>query len=184
LGAPYESPNVSFWVAAVRKHIEARDAAAIALSAAIPAQHAARMKAIAANVKVAWPHDGTQRDKGSGDQLADIYEREGLLMLPQHATFSGGGYSTEAGIMEMLTRMRSERFKVAASCLDWQDEFMGYHRKDGIIVKTNDDLLSATRIGLMQIRSAKPVRLGSRPLAQSNGVQVAKDVSIDPFGDY
>jgi hypothetical protein len=26
-------------------------------------------------------------------------------MMPDHATFSTGGYSTEAGIMEMLTRM-------------------------------------------------------------------------------
>jgi hypothetical protein len=136
--------------------------AELRIKGGIPAQHAARMKAIAANVKVAWPHDGTQRDKGSGDQLAEIYKREGLQMLPQHATLPGGGYSTEAGIMEMLVRMRSDRLKVAAGCLDWQDEFQGYHRKDGLIVKTNDDLLSATRVGIMQLRSAKPTVLGSR----------------------
>jgi len=152
------------------------------MKGSIPAQHAARMKAIAANVKVAWPHDGTQRDKGSGDQLAEIYKREGLQMLPQHATLPGGGYSTEAGVMEMLVRMRSDRFKVAAGCLEWQDEFQGYHRKDGLIVKTNDDLLSATRIGIMQLRSAKAVRLGSHRVSQSNGqVQMAKDIDIDPF---
>jgi phage terminase large subunit-like protein len=134
--------------------------AEVKIRGGVPAVHASRMKAIAINVKVAWPHDGTQRDKGSGEQLADIYRREGLLMLPTHATFPTGGYSTEAGIMEMLTRMRSDRFKVAAGCFEWQEEFQGYHRKDGLIVKTNDDLLSATRIGIMQLRSAKVVPLG------------------------
>ena len=63
--------------------------------------------------------------------------------------------------MEMLARMRSDRFKVAAQCVEWQEEFAGYHRKDGLIVKTNDDLLSATRIGIMQLRSGKAVPLGS-----------------------
>jgi hypothetical protein len=77
-------------------------------------------------------------------------------MLPTHAQFSRGGYSTEAGIMEMLTRFKGGRLKVAAGLYEWQDEFSSYHRKEGLIVKENDDLLSATRIGVMQIRSAKP----------------------------
>lgn len=58
-------------------------------------------------------------------------------MLDKHATFESGGYSTEAGVMDMLARMRSDRFKVAAGCIEWQEEFAGYHRKDGLIVKTN-----------------------------------------------
>ena len=95
--------------------------AELKIRGAIPAIHASRMKAIAANVKVAWPHDGTQRDKGSGEQLAEIYKREGLNMLPDHATFASGGYSTEAGIMEMLTRMRSARLRVAAGCAEWEE---------------------------------------------------------------
>lgn len=142
--------------------------AEIKMKGGIPAMHASRMKHIAANVKVAWPHDGTQRDKGSGEQLAAIYKREGLQMLPEHATFESGGYSTEAGIMETLARMRSGRFKVGAHCTEWQDEFAGYHRKEGVIVKTNDDLLSATRIGIMQLRAARPVALGSRLANRSN----------------
>ncbi len=146
--------------------------AELKIKGGVPAIHASRMKAIASNVKVAWPHDGVAREKGSGEQRADIYKREGLLMLPHHATFESGGYSTEAGVMEMLARMRSDRFKVAAGCIEWQEEFQGYHRKDGLIVKTNDDLLSATRIGVMQLRSGKAVPLGStrrdlrRPPAQ------------------
>ena len=136
--------------------------AEIKIKGGVPAIHASRMRSIAANVRVAWPHDGTQRDKGSGEQLAQIYKREGLLMLPTHATHPTGGYSLEAGVADMLVRMKSGRFKVASHLTEWLDEFAGYHRKDGLIVKANDDLLSATRIGVMQIRSATNVALGSR----------------------
>jgi len=80
------------------------------MKGSIPAQHAARMKAIAANVKVAWPHDGTQRDKGSGDQLAEIYKREGCKCFRNTRPYRGG-YSTEAGVMEILVRMRSDRLQ-------------------------------------------------------------------------
>lgn len=143
--------------------------AEVKIKGGVPAIHASRMKSIAANPKVAWPHDGTQRDKGSGEPLAAIYKKEGLNMLLSHATFKTGGYSTEAGIMEMLTRMRSGKLKVAAGCYEWQEEFLGYHRKDGLIVKTNDDLLSATRNGVIQIRSAQPVMLGG--FAAKSGLQ-------------
>jgi phage terminase large subunit-like protein len=153
----------------------------VKIKGGVPAIHASRMKSIAANVRVAWPHDGTQRDKGSGEQLANIYKREGLLMMSQHATLSTGGYSTEAGIMEMLTRMRSDKFKVSTGCLEWQEEFMGYHRKEGLIVKTNDDLLSATRVGVMQIRSAKPGILGPI-LSKSKNGQIAIGVDSEHYG--
>jgi hypothetical protein len=95
---------------------------------------------------------------------------------------NGAGYSTEAGIMDMLTRMPSDRFKVAAGCIEWQKEFLGYHRKDGLIVKTNDDLLSVTRIGIMQLRSAKPVVLGSTRRNVSSGPQIAIGVDQDHWG--
>ena len=120
------------------------------------------MKAVAAAVPVAWPHDGAAREHGSGEPLAALYKAEGLVMLPQHATHPSGGYSTEAGIMEMLGRMREGRFKVASHLSDWWDEFRGYHRKDGLIVKLNDDLLSATRIAIMARRHARDGQIGSR----------------------
>ena len=91
-------------------------------------------------------------------------------MLPTHSQFTRGGYSTEAGIMEMLTRFKAGRLKVAAGLYEWQDEFSSYHRKEGLIVKENDDLLSATRIGVMQIRSAKTIGASRRdaPIASHN----------------
>jgi hypothetical protein len=123
----------------------------------VPTIRASAMKRIAPNVPVAWPHDGNQRDKGSGRTLTSIYKAEGLKMLSTHATFTTGGYSTEAGIKDMLGRINGGRFKVSDHCREWHDEFQTYHRKEGLIVKVNDDLMSATRIGVMQIRSAKVV---------------------------
>jgi hypothetical protein len=54
----------------------------------------------------------------------------------------------------MLERMQTGRFKVASHLSDWWEEFRLYHRKDGLIQDINDDLLSATRYGVMSIRHA------------------------------
>jgi phage terminase large subunit-like protein len=102
----------------------------------------------------AWPHDGLQHDKGSGDQLAKQYRDQGLNMLKVRATFEDGTNGVEAGIAEMLDRMQTGRLKVFANLNDWFEEFNLYHRKDGQIVKLNDDLLSATRYALMMKRYA------------------------------
>jgi phage terminase large subunit-like protein len=128
---------------------------AFKMSGGIPVTHAARMKDIAPFAPVAWPHDGNDREKGSGEPLAKLYKNEGLKMLPTHATFTVGGYSTEAGIMDVLGRMRDGRFKAAAHLWDFWDEFRTYHRDEGKIVKVNDDIMSATRIGVMMIRKAQ-----------------------------
>ena len=105
-------------------------------------------------LKWAWPHDGLQHDKGSGVQLAQQYKAQGLNMLPNHATFDDGSNGLEAGISEMLDRMLTGRFKVFSHLNDWFEEFRLYHRKDGLIVKLNDDLLSATRYAIMMRRFA------------------------------
>ena len=52
------------------------------------------------------------------------------------------------------------RFKVFDHCSEWFEEFRQYHHKDGRIVKANDDLLDATRYGVMMLRFAKKVRNG------------------------
>lgn len=102
-----------------------------------------------------WPHDGLQHDKGSGDQLAALYRNQGLKMLPLRATFEDGSNGIEAGIADMLERMQTGRFKVFQHLSQWFEEFNLYHRKDGLIVKERDDLISATRYALMMRRFAK-----------------------------
>jgi hypothetical protein len=103
----------------------------------------------------AWPHDGLQHDKGSGEQLAAQYRAQGLKMHLVHATFENGGNGVEAGITEMLERMQTGRLLVFRELHEWQEEFELYHRKDGIIVKEHDDLLAATRYAMMMRRIAK-----------------------------
>ena len=91
----------------------------------------------------------------TNDTVAAIYKKLGLSMRPTHATFLGGGYNFEAGITAMEERLAGKKLFVAAHLFDWFDEYGGYHRKDGKVVKVDDDLLSATRVGLMDLRFAK-----------------------------
>jgi Terminase RNaseH-like domain/Terminase large subunit, T4likevirus-type, N-terminal len=119
-----------------------------------PVVHAAALKPWGRDLKWAWPHDGLQHDKGSGETLAAQYRAQGLNMMRTHATHSTGGYGLEAGIMDMLDRLKTGRLKVFAHLTEWFEEFRLYHRKDGLIVKERDDLLSATRIALMMLRTA------------------------------
>src|SRR6476660_8871124 len=42
-------------------------------------------------IPCAWPHDGLQHDKGSGDELAALYRAQDLKILPERATFEDGG---------------------------------------------------------------------------------------------
>jgi phage terminase large subunit-like protein len=135
----------------------------------LPLIHAQRMKDIAANVPVAWPHDGNVADM-KGEPLAQLYRKLGLNMLAEHATFLEGGYSTEGGITALDLAMRSGHFKVNKLCQDWFQEMRTYHRKkdpehpdqDGKLVKINDDLMSATRIFWMARRFARCVPLGAK----------------------
>lgn len=128
----------------------------------LPLEHADAMRRVAANVPVAWPHDGHQRES-DGRELADVYRAHRLNMLATHATHVNGGYGTEAGIMSLDEAMRAGRFKVNELMTDWFQEYRVYHRdKNGQIVKLHDDLMSATRIAWMQRRDARAIPLGSR----------------------
>lgn len=148
---------------------------------ATPILHAAAIKPWGADlngkqwIPVAWPHDGLAvkvSDSQSAPQLRHLYEKQGLNMLSEHATHEEGGYGLEAGIMEMLDRMKTGRWKVFRQCEDWLAEFRYYHRKEGVIVKERDDVLSASRVGLMMIRYAEaPPRPRSRYDFGSNGVR-------------
>lgn len=136
-----------------------------------PIIHAAAVKPWGEWMPVAWPHDGLQHDKGSGDQLAELYRRQGLDMLPERATFDDGTNGVEAGIADMLDRMQTGRWKVFRGCTNWVDEFRLYHRKDGKIVKERDDVLSASRYALMMKRYAetKPKPKTARSHAGAGG---------------
>lgn len=122
-----------------------------------PIIHAAALKAWG-DIPFAWPHDALQHDKGSGEQLKDIYKRNGLRMLSERAQFPDDrGNGLEAGIQEILQLIQLGRLKVDRSLHDWFEEYRTYHRKDGKVVKEREDLLSATRYGVMMWRYAQPL---------------------------
>ncbi|UQY83673.1 terminase large subunit domain-containing protein [Ralstonia pseudosolanacearum] len=147
--------------------------------------HAASIKARSGRaadwMPVAWPHDGMQADKGSGETLSRQYKNQGLRMLDTHAQHPDGGNSVEAGVMDMLDRMQTGRLKVASHLADWFEEFRLYHRDNGKLVKEYDDLLSATRYALMMLRSAR-----TQPDYSQSNVRMASGLDynpLDPHGD-
>lgn len=134
-----------------------------------PLIHTGAVKPWGAWIPCAWPHDGLQHDKGSGEELAKQYEGHGLNMLPERATFEDGSNGVEAGIMEMLDRMQTGRWKVFTTCGGWFAEFRLYHRKDGLIVKLKDDLISSSRYALMMLRFAKTKPVATRLVIPNYG---------------
>ena len=58
----------------------------------------------------------------------------------------------------MLERLETGRLKVFKTCTMWQEERRLYHRKDGKVVKKDDDLMDATRYALMMLRHASDGR--------------------------
>jgi hypothetical protein len=104
---------------------------------------------------VAWPHDG---GKGAGiitgDTIKATYKKLGLNMRPTHATFRRrlrlrGRHHPDGGAV----RLGPAQGRGAPA--EWFDEYLGYHRIDGLVHKVDDDLLSATRVLCMDIRNAK-----------------------------
>jgi phage terminase large subunit-like protein len=120
---------------------------------ATPIIHAAAVKPWGDWLNWSWPHDGNN-DTAAGENLASQYTKQGLNMLPERATDESGSNSVEAGLMDMLDRMQTGRWKVFRTCTSWLEEFRLYHRKDGKVVKERDDTISASRYALMMKRFA------------------------------
>jgi len=141
-----------------------------------PLLFAAAVKPWGAWVPWAWPHDGLQHDKGSGQALRDQYEAQGLKMLDHKATHppvpnekgevieGSGGNGVEAGVLDILDLMQSGRWKVFSHLGEWFEEMRLYHREAGKIVKLNDDLLSASRYAYMMRRFATTKPAPSKPI--------------------
>lgn len=134
-----------------------------------PIFHAAALKAWGDWLPWAWPHDGNN-DTAAGENLATQYRKQGLKMLAENAKFLDGSNSVEAGLMEMLDRMQTGRWKVFRTCPKWLEEFRLYHRKDGKIVKERDDLISASRYAMMCLRFAVVHKRQAAPVAKRNWV--------------
>jgi phage terminase large subunit-like protein len=149
------------------------------------AGHAMAVRARGDWVPIAWPHDGLQRDKGgSGEQLAKQYKDQGLNMLANRVTFEDGSNGVEAGLSEMLTRMQTMRLRVFSHLEDWFEEFRLYHRKDGMVVKSSDDLMSATRYAMMGRRFAKTQEEAETRLKPGRAAPVLPFTVFDETAGY
>jgi hypothetical protein len=68
---------------------------------------------------------------------------------------------------------------------EWFEEFRLFHRKDGIIVKLNDDLLSATRYAMMMRRKAKTQEEAESRLRVTRGMPNVPSFDVfDPVTGY
>ena len=125
-----------------------------------PLVHAAAIRERPHYIPIVWPRDGLQKDKGSGVSLAEQYREQGVNMMfqcfsnPPTPDNPKGNINIEPGIMALLQRMETGRFKVFSHLHDWFQEFSGYHRKDGVIVAMKDDIMSATRYAAQSLRFA------------------------------
>jgi Terminase RNaseH-like domain len=133
------------------------------LKEASPIAHAAALRAWGKELRWSWPRDGNRQTlEGAGIALAAQYRDQGLNMLTEFAHYVEGtgqkSVSVEAGLMDMVQRMESGRFKVFKHLNDWFEEFRLYHRKDGRVVAEGADLMCATRYAVMMLRHASTTK--------------------------
>lgn len=132
----------------------------IRMANATPLQHATAMRQIAANVPVAWPHDGGRRtpDEGGAEfvTLKDLYKRLGLQMLGEHATTVHGDFGLYSTVLEMGDHLATKRLFVSRACREFFEEYRMYHfGDDGRIVAIKDDTISAVRYAWMMRRKGR-----------------------------
>ena len=129
------------------------------------AEHSLVFRAWGSDLRFSWPKDGENITAGSeGIAVAQLYRNAGLKMLREHAQFvpteaskrnRQSVVSHERGVQEMLERMQSGRLKFFRTCRKILEEKRQYHRKDGKVVKSEDDLLDALRYVCMMLRYAR-----------------------------
>jgi phage terminase large subunit-like protein len=128
------------------------------------ADQASAVRQFGEKIPVAWPQDTLQHDRKSGQSYKVELEREGLNMLGHYSRYPDsmdngkqviGSNSVESGVIDMLQRFAQGRMKIFRGQDKVREEYEMYHRKDGLIEKINDDLLSAARYGVMMIRYAE-----------------------------
>jgi len=132
----------------------------------IPAVHVSSLKQWGDELQFFPPHDA-QRNWGDSGPVAEVYRREGLKIWHEHATFKEGGYSPEAAVQALMSRMQTGRFKAFSHLEQFWQEVSTYHRKDGKLVQERDDVLSALFKCVMMLRFARTI---DRPLGAQETV--------------
>jgi phage terminase large subunit-like protein len=107
---------------------------------------------------VAYPHDGSVHDKGSGLALIGQYKGFGLNPMSKWATNHGTNhYNVDPALEEMRELWYTHKLIIAPHNAELIEEFRHYHRDENFkIVKQRDDLISALRYAIMMRRQGKP----------------------------
>lgn len=102
-----------------------------------------------------------------GKRMIDIYRGLGLHLIKAKK-------DTEANIFAMRQRVETGRLRVFNTMLMWREEYESYHRNEGKIDKSFDDLMDATlyMLSRMETFKTKPVK--------------RRSITVQPiiFGDY
>jgi hypothetical protein len=106
---------------------------------------------------IAWPHDGSVHDKGSGLSLAGQYRNFNANMMPKWALNHGTThYNVDPALEEMRELWYTHKLIIAPHNAELIEEFRHYHRDGNFkIVRQRDDLISALRYAIMMRRSGK-----------------------------
>lgn len=116
----------------------------------------------------AWPQDGLAAEKGTGLALKLQYSG-GLYLLPEpfknpaDPVTGKANNSVEAGIMAILERMQTGRLKIFSHLEDVFEELRMYHRKEGKIVKSCDDIMDAFRYCVQSVNHAQCSNISFKP---------------------
>lgn len=122
----------------------------------VPSQHGTAINARGPWIPVILPHDADNTEKGSGKSVATYYREAGVNVMPETfynpISWDGKKHNfVEPGIMNILQRMKTGRFKVFSTCGTFFEELRRYHRKDGRIVKEFDDVMDAVRYSALSV---------------------------------
>lgn len=122
----------------------------------VPSMHATAINARGTWIPVVLPHDADNTERGSGRSVMSYYEEAGVNCLKETfynpLDFTGKKSNfVEPGIMELLQRMKTGRLKVFSTCGKLFEELRRYHRKEGKIVKKDDDIMDAMRYSALSV---------------------------------
>lgn len=93
----------------------------------------------------------------AGNKVSRVSVEAGLqAMLQAFKANDPAEYARQHALLQQAGRGHEKplRIRVFASLSDWFEEFRLYHRKDGKVVKLQDDLMAATRYAYMMTRYA------------------------------
>jgi hypothetical protein len=129
-------------------------------SEAEPPIHVAAIKARGAWVPAIADPAGRQRSQADGAQLFELYRRHGLNLQP-------AVNAVEAGILEIWTRLSTNKLKIFSTLQHLLGEMRIYHRgEDGKIVKAHDHCVDGLRYATV---SGLPIAQPKPQTQWSNG---------------